>query len=136
MGVRAKLTPRQEQAVAVLLGVPDHAQAAALIGCGVSTLRRWLADPAFQAAYRAARRAVVEQAVAQLQRASGEAVAALHRNLNAPRPGDQIKAALGILDRAARGVELIELAERLAALERRLGGPAAGDEGGAHGFTT
>lgn len=124
----AKLTPRQENAISILLRVPEHDLAAGLIGCGVSTLRRWLAEPAFQEAYRLARWQVVEQGIAQMQAVFGEAVETLHRNMTAPRPGDQIKAANGLMDRMMRGTEIVELAQRLAALERRLASGQGGSD--------
>ena len=40
----------------------DHVAHAAAPGIGEGTRRRWRTDPAFQAAYREARRAVVQQA--------------------------------------------------------------------------
>ncbi len=114
-----KLTRKQDGAIAALLSAPTVAAAATAAGIGERTLRRWLRDSAFVAAYRDARRKVVEAAVARLQNVAYEAVDALQRNLTCGRPGDEIRAAATILERATRGVELIDLAERLDALEGR-----------------
>src|SRR5262245_49407822 len=101
---RSKLTRKMETAVAALLSEPTHATAAAAAGVAASTLHRWLQRPEFVAAYRTARRAVVEQAVARLQQVTGEAVETLRQNLSADNPNAQIRAALGILDYAHRGL--------------------------------
>ena len=64
-----KLTRKQEQAIALLLTESTLTAAATRCGVGESTLRRWLQDPEFNAAYRSARRSVVDAIVAGLQRA-------------------------------------------------------------------
>jgi DNA-binding transcriptional MerR regulator len=113
-----KLTRKQEQAVAALLAQRTLKAAAQAVGVNESTLRTWLQQGAFVTAYREARRRVVEDAVAQLQRLTSKAVQALRRNLTAGSPADQVRAALGILDRAVKGVELLDIEERLAAVEK------------------
>ena len=76
-GHGAKRPQRQDVAIAALLTEPTLEAAARRAGVSESSLLRWLRDPAFRAEYRAARRAVVEQAVSGLQHATSEAVAAL-----------------------------------------------------------
>ncbi len=90
--------------------------------CGVNdaTLWRWLQLPDFQAAYRAARRQVVERAITELQAATGEAVETLKRNLHCENPAVEIRAAQIIIEQAIKGVELIELQERIERLEETL----------------
>jgi hypothetical protein len=72
-----KLTRKQEALMSALLLVPTLADAARPAGIGEVTAWRWLKDPSFQTAYREARRAVVQHAITQMQRATGEAVATL-----------------------------------------------------------
>jgi hypothetical protein len=72
-----KLSRKQEQAIAHLLTAPPLGEAAAPTGIGEPTLRRWLKQEVFRAAFRDARRAVVQQAIAQLQRTASQAVATL-----------------------------------------------------------
>jgi hypothetical protein len=86
----------------------------------VATLRRWEKDPAFLDAVRAARRRVVEDTVSGLQAACAEAVAALTRNLTCGKPAAEIRAAEVILDRAAKGVELIDLIAEVEELKKLL----------------
>jgi hypothetical protein len=115
----ADLTARQEQAIGALLCHATVRDAAAAIAVSESTLYRWLADSSFSHRYRAARRVLVEAAVGVLQAATAEAVATLRAALTSDRPGDRIKAALGIIDRSVRGVEIMDLLERVEALEAR-----------------
>jgi hypothetical protein len=112
-----KFGRRHEQAVVALLTEPTVAAAAIKVGVSEASLTRWMRRPEFQAAFRAARRQVVETAVAGLQGACGEAVATLRRNLNAQNESIQVRAAVAILDYSIKAVELIDLAERVEALE-------------------
>jgi hypothetical protein len=114
------LTPKQEQFLAALLTNPTIAQASQVAGVSEATARRWLAQPAMQTAYRAARRQSVEQALSVIQAASSMAVAALLRNLKAPSAAIQVRAATTILELGIRAVELADLSERLEALEETL----------------
>jgi hypothetical protein len=82
------------------------------------TLRRWLADQDFAAAYRAERLRLVEAATARLQQAAGRAVEVLIAKLKAKKGGDAIRAAIAILDRAVQGVDMMDLAGRVEEIER------------------
>jgi hypothetical protein len=112
-----KLTRKQESLIAALLSEKTHASAASKAGISLATLQRWLNVPAFKAAYRQARRALVEAAVGQLQGAASDAVEALKRSMTCGRPADETRAALGVLDHAVKAVELLDLAERVEELE-------------------
>ncbi len=115
-----KLPHKQEMLIAALLTEPTHAAAAVKAGVSEATLHRWLRHPEFQAAYRLARRGIVESAIGRLQQATGRAVEALERNLTCGHAGSEIRAALGVLDQALKAVELIDLAGRIEELERRI----------------
>ncbi len=117
-----KLTHKQERAVASLLVTSTLAEAAKQAGISEPTLWRWLKHEEFQAAYRAARRETVAQVVAQLQRASGEAVEALRTIMANPasRDGVRVTAARAILELAFKAVELEDIESRLTSLEARL----------------
>ncbi len=115
-----KLTRKQEQAIAALLQHRTIADAARASGISEKTLWRWLQLPDFAAAYRAARRQVVERAVSELQAACGEAVETLKRNLHCENPAVEIRAAQIILEQAIKGVELMDLQERIERLEEKL----------------
>jgi hypothetical protein len=111
------MTRKQDAAIAALLTEPTIEAAALKAEVAYSSLRGWLRLPDFQAAYRAARRSVVEAALARLQQATGAAVDTLQRNLTCGKSGDEIKAAVAVLDHAVKAVEVLDLAERIAALE-------------------
>lgn len=116
-----KQAHKRELAIAALLTNPTIGAAAHAAGLGEKTLRRWLHDPAFAASYAAARRQALELTVGMLQSTTGEAVATLRRNLDpAQPPAVQVRAALGIVNAAFKGLELLELAGKVEDLERRL----------------
>jgi hypothetical protein len=123
-----KQVRKQEQAIAALLSEPTIAMAATKVGISEPTLGRWLADPSFKARYRDARRDVVEAAIGRLQHAAAAAVDALTRNLTCGIPAVEVGAAKSVLDQAIRAVELIDLAERVEALEAA--GALAGSSNG------
>jgi hypothetical protein len=115
-----KLPRRKEQAISALLLHATLSEAATALAVDESTLRRWLReDTAFQTAYRDARRAVVQQAITQVQRATGEAVETL-RNImqDAEAPASsRVVAARVVLDMSLHTIEIEDLEQRVAALE-------------------
>jgi hypothetical protein len=115
-----KLSRKQEQAIAALLTQPTVEAAARVADVSERALRKWLKLPEFKAAFAAARASLLERTVVLLLGATRKSVETLEINLSAERPGDQIRAAVAILEHASRGVELLDLAERLAEVERRL----------------
>jgi hypothetical protein len=113
-----KLSRRREAALAALLSEPTLGQAADKAGVSERTLRAWLKLPDFLAD-RDARRQVVEGAIARLQQATNQAVDTLCDLLGGDTPAPtRARAALGILDQAAKGVALLDHDERILALER------------------
>lgn len=125
---RSKLGGKQEKAIAALLTAATHEKAAEQAGVSVATLQRWLLLPDFQTAYRVARTRCLESAVGRLQQAAGEAVDALKAGLASEKVGDKLRAAGMILEHAHRGAELLDLAERVAELERLLSEGKGDDE--------
>lgn len=118
MSARTKLDRKQEVVIAALLSETSHAAAATKAGVSEATLQRWLRLPAFQTAYRQARRSIVEVAIGRLQQAASKAVDTLERNLNCGNPGNEIRAAQVILDNAVKAIELLDCVERIEELER------------------
>ncbi len=107
----------KEKALTALLECVSIAEAAKHCGLSQETLYRYLRDQAFVSDYRNARRQVVEHSITQLQQASGEAVETLRRNLECYNPNAEIRAAQIILDNAIKGVELVDVIERLEQIE-------------------
>ncbi len=117
IGHGEKLTRKHEQAIAALLSEPSIKAAAESCGVGEATLYRWLQLPSFAVAYRTARRQVVERAVSELQAACGEAVETLKRNLRCDIPSVEIRSAQIIIEQAVKGIEIMDLQERVEKLE-------------------
>lgn len=115
-----------EKAIAALLTAPSVEKAAKAAGLSKATLLRWMQEAAFQQAYREARRRVVEATIGRLQSVTAEAVKALHAALTCTTPTVRVSAARAILEFSFRSVELMDLEERLAALEQRVGGHGGG----------
>lgn len=112
-----KLTRKQDQAIGALLTEQTIAAAAEKVGVGEATLRRWLKLPEFLAAYREARRDVMEKTMAQLQQASWASGTTLIKLLGASNESVRLRAATEILNQANKGLEMLDHEERLAALE-------------------
>jgi hypothetical protein len=77
MKASGTISRQQEKAIPALLTCPLITAAAQQCGVAEVTLHRWLKQNGFQIAYREARRAVVQHATTQVQRATGEAVETL-----------------------------------------------------------
>lgn len=122
-----KLPKKYDQAITALLGTSSFSDAAVLIGVNVSTLRRWMDIPEFQEAYRTARLKLMESTVSRLQRVAEKAVATLERNLNCGQFATEVRAAMAVLENAAKGIELIDMEQRLAALEEQAERKAKGE---------
>jgi len=114
----SKLRRKQEALIAALLTEPTQAAAAAKASVGEATMQRWLHLPEFQAAYRQARRSLVESAIGRLQQGAQKAVETLERNLTCGQPATEVRAAMGFLDHAVQAVELMDLVTRVEELER------------------
>jgi len=121
MHENGRLTAKQEKAIAALLTEGSVAAAATKAGIATSTLFGWLRDPAFDTAYRAARREAVGHAIARLQQLSTDAVAVLATVMadkNTPA-SVRVTAAAKLLDMALRAVEIEDLEARIDQLEQR-----------------
>jgi hypothetical protein len=113
-----KLGRKQEQAIAALLDLPTVKAAARKAGVGERTLRVWMKhDEAFRRAYAEARRRFLELSLGRMSRASGRAVTTMIRMMGAADAAVALRAAQGLVDRAVKGAETLDILERLEALE-------------------
>lgn len=121
------LSAKQEQAIYALLVEPTLAKAAEKVGVNERTLYRWLDDPKFNAAFRAARRDAFAHAIALTHRYAPMAVQALAKIMTDPScpASARVSAANGILNFARESIELDDLAERVKALEQAAAPPPA-----------
>jgi len=105
-----KLSADQETAIAALLTESTYSRAAAAVSIDEGTLYRWLHQPSFRAAYRHARRELVEAGIGRIQAATGQAVETLVSIArHGRRDGERIRAATALLDYALRGLADAEL---------------------------
>lgn len=87
---------------------------------GVSgrTLYRWRQDPGFEAEIRTARRNLLDQLVNELENGVREAVGVLREALRDEAPAVRVRAASVLLGALPTITDHLDVAERLAALER------------------
>ena len=118
------MTPRQQKALAALLTSPSKAAAAKAAGIAPRTLRDYLADPEFQAAYRDAFGNMVEDATRQAQQAISPSLSTL-REIVEDREEDaqaRISAARAILSHGIKLTETTDILNRLQELETAMEG--------------
>ena len=104
--------------LAALVQGKSLSDAASTSGVSESTVKRRLADPRFQRELQAARQRAVSRAVSIL--AEGTTTAAVNLRWlasNAAQESVRLAAARSILEYAFRGIETMDLAERIRALE-------------------
>ncbi len=117
-----KLTPKQDRALVALLECGETKRAAELAQVGEVTLWRWLQSPEFQSRYRAARRLLVETAIAQLQSDCTIAARVLREvaeDKEAPA-SSRVAAARAILEQSVAAIQITDLQERVERLEQTL----------------
>jgi AICAR transformylase/IMP cyclohydrolase PurH len=115
-----KLRRKKEEAIVALCSTRSIEDAARACNTPVRTLYRWLKEPEFDAAYRAARRSAYGQSIARLQQASTAAATTLLKVMVDPTtpPSTRVRAAESVLTHAAKAIEIEDLDARLTDLER------------------
>jgi hypothetical protein len=119
-GHGSKMSRKMDAAIIGLLTQRNLDEAARFAGISLATLRRWQDLPAFNAAYRKARRRTFGQQVARLQQASGAAVTTLQKLAVDPSvpPAVKARAAYYILTLATKAIEIEDIEARVAELEQ------------------
>ncbi|MBL8190284.1 MAG: hypothetical protein JNK38_19870 [Acidobacteria bacterium] len=117
-----RLSAKQHRAIEALLSEPTTRAAAAAADVSEATIWRWLAEPEFSAAYRAARGRLLESTLTALQSASVDAVVCLREILNdkTAQVSARVSAAKSVLELGLKARETLETQERLAYLEKAL----------------
>lgn len=100
---RAPLTQKQLAAVRGLLEADSLANAAEISGVTERTLRKWLEQPGFMAAYYAAGEAHLAQSLPRLRAATSDAIEVLRSALSDENPMVRIGAAAAIFRAAGFG---------------------------------
>src|SRR3954471_21730210 len=127
-GHGTKFERKMDEAIAALLTQRNMEDAAKLVGISPSTLLSWMKQPAFQAAYRTARRAAFGQCISRWQQAAGAAVTTLLKVMVDPNSpaSTRVRAADSVLGHAAKAIEIEDIEVRLAALEQSVANDQAG----------
>ena len=120
LGHGTKFGLKKEQAIVALLSHRTIEEAAHAIGIVPNTLLRWMKEPEFDAAYRAAKRAAFGQSIARLHYLSSAAVSTLGKVMLDPAtpPATKVRAADSILNHTIKAIETEDIEGRLAELER------------------
>jgi hypothetical protein len=115
-----KLGRKQEGAIVALLSQRNVEDAARVAGITPRTLYRWLKEPEFEAAYRAAKRAAFGQAVTRLQQGASAAATTLLKTMIEPNtPASvRVRAAECVLNHAMKAIEIEDIEARVSELER------------------
>jgi hypothetical protein len=119
-GHSAKFSRKMEEAVAALVAHRTVDEAARAVNISPPTLYRWRKIPAFQAAYRESRQAIVTEATGRLQQASATAVTILLKvmyDAGAARTA-RLKAADRVLSYIKGTSRIEEIGARLLAVKR------------------
>ena len=111
------ISAKQERLIAFLLSDRTIEGACQRASVAVTTYWRWMRDEEFLREYRNARKGVLENTVARLQAITFAAIDTLERNLNCENPSVETRAAAIVVTQAIRGLEILDVENRLAALE-------------------
>jgi hypothetical protein len=112
----------RERFIMAVLNSPSVEAAAESVGVSRTTAWRWMKDQTVLERLREARRDAWGRAMAQLQEAGPEAVEALRRVLReAESEAPRVSAAKAILELGLKAVEIADIEERLATLEKAIG---------------
>ncbi len=106
-----------EKVLIALLETSSIREAAKKSGIGEATIYRYLQDKEFLADYRTARRQTVESAIAQMQNSASEAVQRLKELQYCENPAVAARCAQIIFENSVKGMETIDILERLEILE-------------------
>ncbi len=115
-----KLAGKRESALLALLSNSSIRDAAKASHVSEATLYRYLREPEFLARFRSARRDVVEHAVSRLQSDASHMAGVLRKiadDEEAPASA-RVAAARTVIEQSIKAVELVDLAERVEALEQ------------------
>ena len=111
------LSGKQEKLIALLLTEKTIDEACKKAGINVTTYWRWMQDENFLREYRKVRRGILENTVAKLQSVTYQAIETLERNLHCENPSVEIRCAQIILEQSIKGMETLEVENRIEQLE-------------------
>jgi hypothetical protein len=117
--IKEKFGRKKEEAIVALVSQRSIEEAARTCNTPARTLYRWLKEPEFDAAYRAARRHAYGQSISRLQQGSTAAATTLLKVMVDPTtpPSTRVRAAEAVLSHAAKAIEIEDIDARLRELE-------------------
>ncbi len=116
----SQISVRQERSILLLIAGLSLDAVAKKLKINPVTLWRWQQQDLYVARYRHLRRIRVEHSIAALQSLTNDAVLCLQRNLTSGSPPSEVRSALGILNQALLGLDIMEMETRVAEVEARL----------------
>ena len=116
---KSGLTPKQQQAVGLLIGGQNAIQAARVVGVHENTVYKWSKQPEFQDALKAAEREAMRAVSISLLGLAEKATGTLNGVMENDRALDssKVRAADIVLGRLLQTRELLEFEERISKLE-------------------
>ncbi len=114
------MTQKQNRALTALLTNPTKEAAARAAGIGLTTLKRYLSDPAFMAEYRAAVSSLLDDATRESQQALSPALSCLREVIadsEAPVTA-RIAAARSLIEYSMKLTEFTDIVTRMDELEK------------------
>jgi hypothetical protein len=116
---KGKFGRKKEDAIVALVSQRTIEDAARACDIPARTLYRWLKEPEFDTAYRAARRQGYGQSISRLQQGSTAAATTLLKVMVDPAtpPATRVRAAEAVLSHAAKAIEIEDIDARLRELE-------------------
>jgi len=119
-GENSELTVKQQQFIAALIAGNTIIIAAKVAGISERTAHNWLKLPRVQAAYKAAKSSVYDEALEGLRDSVSQAIDTLKSNLKAIEPAVQVRAAHIILTQSIQVHKIEALEARIQELEEAL----------------
>lgn len=120
MSVNDRISVKQRRAIAAVLSERSLAKAAATVGVGESTLRRWLRQDEFVAALRAEEAELTRALSRRLSVLAGSSLEAVESALSHDSASLRLRAAALVLDNLLKMKNLADFEERLSRLEATL----------------
>ena len=113
---------RNEQVIAALLATSSIREAAAVANCHENTVAKLLQKPEFADQYKIARQELLRSTLDKLQAINAQAVECLATVMSSAKSpaSAKVSAARTTLEMSLRIIEIVDVTERLAAIERKV----------------
>ncbi len=113
----SEISTKQQKLIALLLTEKTIEEACYKADINPTTYWRWMQNQNFLNEYRKTRRGILENTVARLQSLTLSAIDTLEKNLNCENPTVEIRAAQTIIGLSLRGLEMLDVENRIETME-------------------